>query len=390
MSKKLLYRDAFHGMVFSFIILFILSFIVVNLSALNPFQAAFKDFSFLDIYYSEKMGKEQPISTKINIVNLEHLDRFELALLLNKIQESSPKVIGVDAIFKDQKDKFTDSLLSVELTKENVINSYAFYDSQIVRNYPTITNRVLAGYSNLNFDKKNNVIRNFQGTKKSNDTVYSCFSTVVSKAFLGKSVTSRFNSKIQNPIPIKYFGDYDKFITYSSKEILTSKNPIESIKGNIVLLGYLGTPLGNLYDIEDKHFTPLNESSMGKSAPDMFGIVIHANIIRMLINDDYLYEIPNWLYILITLIVTYLALVYFINLTEKKTPKYMVTKKIVQLLFTIAFLWLSLYLIKTNIVFKPTLIIAIMLLSVEMIGFFKLFLNYLNKKFSWKSYFFPG
>ncbi|MBU2938380.1 CHASE2 domain-containing protein [Lacinutrix sp. C3R15] len=387
-TRKLLYKDAFFCMLFSFFILFIVSFIVVNMSIFNPFANAFKDFSFLDLYYSEKLGDQANINTDIIIVNIEHLDRFELQELLHNIQKNNPKVIGVDAIFKQQKDVFVDSLLATELNKENVINSYAFYNDVITRNHSSITNTTsLHGYSNLNFDKQNNVIRNYQGIKKLNDTTYKSFAAVVAQQYLGDKWNSKLDKKLQKEIPIKYYGDYNKYLTYSYTEIIEAKN-IDAIKNAIVLLGYVGKPLGNIYDIEDKHFTPLNSRPIGKSAPDMFGIIIQANIIQMLINNEFIYLVPKFIIGLITVIITFFALVYFIAKSVTQAAKYMILKKVTQLLFTIVFIWISLYLMKKNIYFKAAPIIAVMLLSVEFIGLYKLLTNYLNKKYSWKSYFF--
>ena len=45
---------------------------------------------------------------------------------------------------------------------------------------------------------------------------------------------------------------------------------------------------------------------------------------------------------------------------------------------------------KINIYLKAAPIIAVMLLSVEFIGLYKILINYLNKKYSWKSYFFQN
>ncbi len=377
-------------MLFSFFMLFIVSFIVINMSVFNPFSNAFKDFSFLDIFYSEKLGDDTTINTDIVIINIEHLDRFELQELLHNVQKSNPKVIGIDAIFRQQKDVFVDSLLAVELNKDNVINSYAFYDNVITKNHSSITKvNALHGYSNLNFDKQNNVIRNYQGFKKLNDTIYEAFSAVVAKKYLGNSWDSSLEKKLVKEIPIKYYGDYNKYLTYSYSEIMESEK-IDALDNAIVLLGYIGQPLGNIYDIEDKHFTPLNSRPIGKSAPDMFGIIIQANIVQMLITNDFIYLVPKYIIALLTIIITFFALVYFIAKSVKSPAKYMLLKKVVQLLFTIIFIWISLFLMKKNIYLKAAPIIAIMLLSVEFIALYKILTNYLNKKYSWKSYFFQN
>ena len=104
-NTKLLLKDSFLCLIVSSIIIAAISVIITQLSIFDPFSNAFKDFSFLDIYYSEKMGGKKKINPNIILVNIQHKDRYELARLLSKIQEQKPKVIGVDAIFRDRRDK---------------------------------------------------------------------------------------------------------------------------------------------------------------------------------------------------------------------------------------------------------------------------------------------
>ena len=66
-TDKILFRDAFFCTIMTFIVAGILYFAFVNLSILDPFEKAFKDFKFTDIFYSERINKEQR-NNKIVIV----------------------------------------------------------------------------------------------------------------------------------------------------------------------------------------------------------------------------------------------------------------------------------------------------------------------------------
>ncbi|PVW14534.1 CHASE2 domain-containing protein [Marixanthomonas spongiae] len=387
-SFKLLMKDAGLCLVFSVIVIYLISFLIVNLSIFNPFTNAFKDFSFLDLYYSQEMFDKKPVKD-IVVVNIEHKDRFQIHQLIEHVKKQKPKVIGLDIVFKDKKDSYVDSLLGNSLQPDNVILSKAFLGKSWAYNAaPFIKNPELVGYSNLNFNLKTDVIREFEGYQNISDSTQTSFSTLVSKQFLeDKWNHKRMREKLSKPIPINYSGTSDQFFTFSYQEFMeTDTHPF--LKDKIVLIGYLGTPHNNYYDIEDKFFTPLNIKTAGKSPPDMFGVLIHANIIAMLINNDFIKVIPNWAILFITGIISYLALLYFMYASTKKPVSYMLNKKIVQLLFTVFLLWFSLWLYKINILFKPELIIAVLVLSVEFIGLYKILIFKLNKRYKWKSYFF--
>src|SRR5262249_51796170 len=73
------------------------------------------------------------------------------------------------------------------------------------------------------------------------------------------------------------------------------------LRDKIVLFGYLGTEPAMRdsnawpYTIdEDRLFTPLNDRLSGRSYPDMYGVLVHANILRMMLQEDYITVVPVW------------------------------------------------------------------------------------------------
>lgn len=90
----------------------------------------------------------------------------------------------------------------------------------------------------------------------------------------------------------------------------------EDIYGKIVLLGGIDTS-----SILDMHFTPLNRS-MGKSFPDMSGVEHHAQVISMLINKDFVTELPRGVYLIMIFIFTFILFVIkgFFHSKERTKP----------------------------------------------------------------------
>ena len=383
-----LLRDGFLCLLLALGFLWSVSFILLNLSIFNPFTGAFKDFSFLDLYYAEKMQENSP-GQDIILINVEQRDRFEIHQLMEHVQAQNPKVLGLDIIFKDTRDPFVDSLLQQSFSKENVVLSKAFITDHWQRNASIFkTNHSRIGYSNLNFDRQNNVIRTFEGKKLLLDSMHYSFSSLMAQHFLEDDwVGENLETKVSRSIPINYRGDFDSFLTLSYDDCM-SQETLPFLKDKIVLLGYMGTPHGSRNDIEDKFFTPLNENTAGKSAPDMFGVLIHANIIQMLITQDFISKTPKWLMYGIAIILTYLAIVAFMFFSTRRPARYMLSKKITQLMLTVLLLWFSLWLYKKKILFQPELIIGMMVISVELIGLYKIIAKKLNTRYKWKSYFF--
>jgi len=82
------------------------------------------------------------------------------------------------------------------------------------------------------------------------------------------------------------------------------------IEGKIVLLGYMGSTI-NTHSVFDKFYTPMNPNYIGRAEYDMFGIVVHANIIRMILDQDYIDEAEDWLDILASLLIGYFCIAFF-------------------------------------------------------------------------------
>lgn len=386
-KTKLLLRDSFFSTILSSIILLSLVLLFFNLRFFNPIHKAFYDFSFLDVFYSEKFHDTTKVNTDIVLVNAGN-DRIEIVELLSRVIEAEPKAIGVDVIFKDRKEiVYIDSMLSSLLQKDNIITSYDIEDNSIIPNHSFFGNKK-SGFVKFDFDETTTVVREFQGYTEINGQDHWSFAAQIAKYYLqDKWEEYDYDSRLKRIHTVNYFGnyesfqylDYNDFRDYEKKKILKDK---------IVILGYLGNPTGSKTDIEDKHFTPLNQYTMGKGVPDMFGATIHANIVSMLIKNDFMYTISNTWLVIITFLTMYFSTIYYMMINRKYKISYRTRKRTFQFIISVFIIFLSFWLFKMNVVLKPTLIIVGIILAGSYFKYYKHLTRYLKSKTQkkWKTY----
>lgn len=87
-------------------------------------------------------------------------------------------------------------------------------------------------------------------------------------------------------------------------------------ENNIVIIGFLGDYFGDP-SWDDKFFTPLNSKVAGRANPDMFGVVIHANVAAMILNEDYVNELATWQKFAIAFVICFLNVALFTWIDNK-------------------------------------------------------------------------
>src|SRR5690606_38575282 len=90
----------------------------------------------------------------------------------------------------------------------------------------------------------------------------------------------------------------------------------ETIKDKIVIFGYLGAELGDP-SWTDRFYTPLNQTLAGKANPDMFGVVIHANIVSMIPHGEYINNMPDWGEIAVAFVLCVLNMALFLQIMNR-------------------------------------------------------------------------
>ena len=314
----------------SFVLLVLIYFsMYFNIDFMNPIQNVAQNFYLTDFVFSRMKDYEKiPTDTNIVLVNVGDVSRNEIAKQIEIINSYHPKAIGIDLFFFKDYGQDNDSMLVSILSQVDrpVMVSKVVYnkekddfDSLVVSNEKF--NRLATnGFANLIADTsgKNGAFRTartfFPTTNVDKDTQYA-FAIVIAKMF-DSAAAQAFIDRNNETEVINYTRNHNKYTTYDVSDVLDGRVDPETIKGKIVLFGIMGPDLSTLID-EDVFFTPMNEAYIGRSMPDMYGVVIHANIISMILERNYIDSMPYWLTILLIVLIIYANIIFFIFLKTK-------------------------------------------------------------------------
>jgi CHASE2 domain-containing sensor protein len=391
MRKHLFKRDTFLATVAVFLVIYVLELVAVNWDIFNPFVQSFRDFELTDLYFS-KLNSKSTLDTNIILVNAQNLSRKDLAMQLTILNKYHPRVIGVDLIFKDKKDTYGDSVLSLALHEyKNTVLPFLINTNgkdgtpSFIRMNPSF-GALNSGYVDLCGDSVSTV-REFYPFRKFNEDSYISFDAKIIElydlnAFHYLQKRNRLKERIN------YTGNVSNFIYFDPTEVINHPEQLSIIKDKIVLLGYFNYPdyrKGSSF--EDMHFTPLNHKISGHSFPDMNGITIHANIISMLLNKNYINVMSGWLSFLIAFILCLFNIAFLIH-TLVHGPKWLhFFSKITQLLVSIIILLIVFYVFRLfHYRIESTLPITAIILSVEVLYFYNGFVVWLNQRYHFNTY----
>ena len=263
----------------------------------------------------------------VNIGGPDQQTRSQLATLLRALRSYEPKVVGLDAYFEFRVDTANARLVAAMRALPQLVTGVKL-DSTAAGWRTTRSDQQLVpgtiGYLNFMGDNPlTSTIRHFRPFVHQSDSTYRSWSAcVVSKysAAAYQALRARHAPTAPELEEIRYWGSVNQFQHYEAAELLNGLVPADSLRGKIVLLGVMGEQAAAPpTSLEDLHFTPLNQESLGRSQPDMYGVVIQANIISMLLRQDYLtatHWTVNWLLALLVCFSFCLVSLYW----EKRSP----------------------------------------------------------------------
>lgn len=273
-------------------------------TGLPQFVARFfnNDFHITDMYYQIRDAQAEPLEEEIVLVNVSSLSREGVAREIFKLAQYQPKVIALDIIFKGERDSVGDGLLqyvlmnvpNVVLIGESHKKSDASGDS-LVLSHPMFSNFTHHGIGENIIDA--NVGRRMQKTYHFADGDSSLHFAAQIAMLYDSARAQTFLDRKNAQENIYFLGNipsYDenpkpsKFSVLDVDDVMQENFTPDLIEGKIVLMGYLGEYAGDPYIIEDKFFSPLKAYIPVKTAPDMFGVVFHANTISMILNQRFI------------------------------------------------------------------------------------------------------
>lgn len=352
-------------------------------NAFDPISQALTDFEMTDYAFSN-LRPDPLVDERIVIVNIGDLPRRDLAQQINIIRQFGPKVIGVDSFF-DCEGRLRDSVNCPALldTLGNLLLADAIKQagnvvlvSKLLQKTKTALDKEAIGYDSMEFsdidfrmyakngfanlvtdaDYQDDVklCRSFVPKYRVNDEEQFAFGVEMCMMF-DSAKTKRFLARNKEEEIINYKGNVEiqdiRLKTVRSQETSTTRYPqmyyaIDAdqlfnldfdstlFKDKIVILGFLGSYFGDP-SWSDKYFTPLNKKVAGRANPDMFGVIVHANIASMILNEDYVSELSEWQKIAFAFIVCFFTVALFIVI-DRNLPAWFdtlsVTIQVIQIL----------------------------------------------------------
>jgi CHASE2 domain-containing sensor protein len=274
---------------------------------LDPFNNGLRDYEITDIVYSRfrNEGAGAPMRD-IVLLNSGLSGRAALAAILGRLGELEPAVVSLDIELDGRKDPQTDSLLKAAINalpkvvlgcrlteydeKTDLFAPPAFCD-------PYFWNGKARGYTNF-VSEDTSIIRLFSPREETTEGEIYSLAVETARQYAPDKVDRLLRR--ERPVEwIWYAGNQKQFFKLESSLLLSdegfqSLKELGSLKGKIVMIGYVGDHQPGEPEI-DRFFTPLNPRYTGKSYPDMYGLEIHANIASMVLSEKYVYQAPKWL-----------------------------------------------------------------------------------------------
>jgi len=378
MFKYLFRRDTILATILVFVLIGFLSLIPINADFLDPVKLALQDFDFNDMAYSQfNKNGHTAVDTNIVIVNIEDAARPEIAAMAEAAVAQGAAAVGVDVLFNESKDSETDGILQKLYVRNDVVLAYDLVAEQksavkpVGFLFPFASHK---GFANF-VGEESGVIRYFAPAVQQQDTQYLSFPAAMAKIAYPEQFTNLLD-KNREAVLINYSRTGGKFIVLEGSSLLQPTENSISLRNKIVLIGFVGKDENN---IEDKHFTPFNKKSVGRSVPDMEGIFIHANIISMIRDGSYVKQVPVWMNWLLAFVLCWLHMAIFIR--YDKYPLFHLAAKIGQVISAVLFVYLGLLFyykwnIRTDVI--PTFIAII--LAVDVLYFYESFMAWIHNK----------
>ncbi|WMN12959.1 CHASE2 domain-containing protein [Marivirga salinae] len=350
---KNIWIDSILATAFIFVVIFGLFSLINVFDAIDPVGEALEDVEFNDIVYST-LREDPPADDNIVLVNIGRLPRRLIAEQVRIINKYNPKVIGMDTFFPYPKGEAQDTAL-VNAFKEvdNLVMATKLerWDDKVVDSLKLSAEKFRVHAEDFGF--ANLIV----GEGVEQEDVKTCRSFIPKEPYLNKdSLHYAFAVKLAEykaPEKVKRFIERDndvEYINYKGNamgsetnfaptffaldvpDVLNENFVPELIEDKIVIFGMLGEYFGDPYNVEDKYYTPLNKKYAGRGAPDMYGAVIHANIISMIMDEDYVYKLEEHYQIIIAVLLCYLNVVAFMWVYYALKNWYDGITKIVQLI----------------------------------------------------------
>lgn len=337
--------------VFIYAMLGLLFWLPVQFEGLNPLSDALSDFEVTDIIFS-RIKEPAPADTNIVIVNFGELPTEGMADLVDRIAADKPKVIGIDAIFNNPKrDAYADSLLEAAFSRvDNLVLACKAdgwdaktqtFDS-VVGPIQRFRKHAKLGFANFITEEfeYGNTCRDFTPKLmlKGGQPLYG-LATEMCRIAHPQQAAQALERK--NEVETINYARRESGYYYLDWQQVLDPEVQFNFKDKVVFMGFMGRQNGDP-SILDKFFTPLNEKYAGRSIPDMYGVVVHANIFSQLKEQNFINIWPNTLGLLFGFLLVYTNVFGFYLINVKLPAWYDLLTKTIQFFESILLLYVVL------------------------------------------------
>ncbi len=378
-------------------------------NAFDPVSNALSDFELSDFSFSsirpDPTAEERVAIDQIVLVNLSNLERMNFAQELQIISKYKPKVVGIDGFYNCEGglynvidcpqllDTLGNLLLANAMSEipnlvlvSKLLQSDSMEASGAIDVYDSIEyadwmfrEKAHSAYANLVTDAQYQegikICKSFApkwDVKGKEELAFAVqvsmlFDSVKTKKFLARGnetevISYRGNFEVED-VRLKNLKKIDlgntdvlrkvSFTALDIEDVIEERFDSTLIKDKIVLIGFLGDRFGDpAWD--DKFFTPLNKKIGGRANPDMFGLVIHANIIASILGEDYIDQLDIWQERAIAFIICLLNVALFSVINRKWPVMYDGFSVIIQVI-EIVLCALAVVMLLANFNFKSSL-----------------------------------
>ncbi len=347
----------------------LLGFSPLQFEFIKPIRQGLDDFDIYDLAFPSEEAETGTIDTGITILGIGN-SRADIIAELMLLERFKPGVVGIDALFEQPGDSATDLVLEYTLKALNPVVASKYEsagDSQWIRHsfFATQLPSLKEGFFNFP-EGPEQVKRHFLPFLEVNGKQVPAFTTRLLERYSPEKYQLLLQRKNKSEI-IRYYGGRHHFpvVSFDSLQTLDSARAAHFFSGKIVLIGFITDHPPEI--LEDLHFTPMNHKHSGKSFPDNYGVIIHANILATMEMGEYISQLQGWASYLFSFLVLFPLNVFYIRRLSRRGHHNHLFLFLFQFLFAFLLLYAGLLLFsrfRIRIDLKP-LILAVVL-SLEM------------------------
>lgn len=355
MNKKF-WLDAILGTAFIFFLMYVVLKIFNKLDVLDPVGEAIGDVEITDMVFS-RLREHPGAEPNIVIVNIGHLNRAGIAEQVKILNQYNPKLIAIDVFFRNVGNRRHDSLLSQAFSEvDNLVlaSKLAVYNKEqsvfdtLETSHPMFNQHAETAFANFITGAKEQdqfkTCRTFTPKETTKDGEEVAFAVKICQIYAPKKAED-FLDRDNGYEVINYSGNvlYEEgdfahmFSALDVEDVLKENFVPEMIENKIVIMGYMGADF-NDKSWKDKFYTPMNLDYAGKANPDMFGVVVHANIVSMILKGEFINEMGEIGNIISGILLCFINVVFFSIIYRRLSRWYDGLTKIVQVIEVIVLL----------------------------------------------------